>query len=818
MNLISAFRGFCAVAVLCEASAFDLVNNGQAKAIIVTPENPLPIVAYAAREFQDHVQKSSGIILDIVSEDAIPSDSRSKIFIGSGKTTAEAALSTEDLENNGFWIASTENALFLLGKDGKGIPPRDDSSPMGTLFAVYQWLDNQLGVRWLWPGENGAFIPKKTEITEPGNRRKVYTPALLHSRLRYANGPVFGRWKDVLSPKEWDKFVHDTAVWLRRHRFARDTSLEYGHGYTKYWKRFGAEHPEWFAQQPGGKRGPIDNATELVQLCVSNSGLQDQILKDWQTQRKTHPTLPWINGIENDRRREDPPCHCPKCRSWDVKAQGSSEGGSLFFVDSKKPGQPAPEARLLSDRYARFWMELLAKGKKLDPKATVFGYAYADYTEPPVQTKLSEDVIVGIVPPFTYPVPEQDRKGFEKLWDGWASTGCRMVLRPNYTLAGAALPYLYPHQFARDFNHAAKHGLIATDFDSLTSMWGTQGPNLYVIGRLNEDPTRKVGDILEEYYGTFGKAAPFVRDYFDYWEKITSERVIPEFGKNIPDFMWTGLYLNANQVYRAEDMAHAQNLLTQAAAAVTADSEEAARVAFVQKGLDHTRLSLEAVEAFKNAAAAPDDAARKTELIRRIGKLDAFRKTIVSDHVVDLVFLNFLEERAGFGRKQLKMQEGREIAAELPLFWRFQWDPEKAGESKGWQQAGFNDADWLQARTDRAWTAQPVGRDWKEEHGSPFAGSAWYRTTFTVPEKFADRKLFLSFGAIDEGGEIWVNGQPVASRKFDPVQTPDLWKEAFLVDISAAANPQGTNTIAVRVDKNHGGAGGIWKRVSVLAE
>ncbi|MBE2204630.1 MAG: DUF4838 domain-containing protein [Chthoniobacterales bacterium] len=818
MNVLSVLRAVCAVAVVCDARAFDLVREGEARAVIVTPENPLPVVEYAAREFQDHVKKSSGVALEIVSEDSVPNDSRAKIFIGSGKAATEAALHTEGLANNGFWVASTENALFLLGKDGPGNPPKDDAAPLGTLFAVYQWLDSQLGVRWLWPGETGTFVPKKSEITEPGSRRDSHTPALLHSRLRYANGHVFGHWKDVLSPEEWDKFVNDTATWLRRHRFARNTSLEYGHGYTKYWKRFGAEHPEWFAQQPGGKRGPIDNATELVQLCVSNPGLQDQILKDWQTQRNTRPTLPWINGIENDRRREDPPCHCPKCRSWDVSSQPAGEGGSLFFVDSKTPGQPALEDRRLSDRYARFWMELLARGKKIDPDATVFGYAYADYSEPPLQTKLNEDVIVGIVPPFTYPVPERDRKRFEKLWDGWAATGCRMVLRPNYTLSGAALPYLYPRQFAADFNHAAEHGLVATDFDSLTSMWGTQGPNLYVIGRLNEDPTRNVEAILDEYYGTFGKAGPFVRDYFDHWEKITSERVTPEFGKNIPDFMWTGLYLNANQIYRTEDLAHAHNLLTQAAAAVAPDSDEAARVAFLQKGLKHTRLSLAAVAAFQNSKAAPDDAERKTEMIRKIAELDAFRATIVSDHVVDLVFLNFLEERAGFGRKQLKMQAGKEIAAELPLFWRFQWDPEKVGESKGWHQSGFDDAGWLQARTDRAWTAQPVGRDWKEEHGTPFAGSAWYRTTFTVPEKFADRKLFLSFGAMDEGGEVWVNGKPVASRKFDPAQTPDLWKEAFLVDIAAAANPRETNTIAVRVDKNHGGAGGIWKRVSVLAE
>ena len=36
-------------------------------------------------------------------------------------------------------------------------------TPVGTLFAVYDVLDNDLGVRWLWPGKSGEFVPPINE-------------------------------------------------------------------------------------------------------------------------------------------------------------------------------------------------------------------------------------------------------------------------------------------------------------------------------------------------------------------------------------------------------------------------------------------------------------------------------------------------------------------------------------------------------------------------------------------------------------------------------------------------------------------------------
>src|SRR5207247_2729133 len=50
-------------------------------------------------------------------------------------------------------------------------PQREPRNPLSThnvhsgpLFGVYEVLDRYLGVRWLWPGELGTFVPRKSTI------------------------------------------------------------------------------------------------------------------------------------------------------------------------------------------------------------------------------------------------------------------------------------------------------------------------------------------------------------------------------------------------------------------------------------------------------------------------------------------------------------------------------------------------------------------------------------------------------------------------------------------------------------------------------
>ena len=55
-------------------------------------------------------------------------------------------------------------------------------------------------------------------------------------------------------------------------------------------------------------------------------------------------------------------------------------------------------------------------------------------------------------------------------------------------LDGHNLPMIVARKLGEDFRFYARHGMIATDFDSLTGQFAAQGPNLYVLARLHDNP------------------------------------------------------------------------------------------------------------------------------------------------------------------------------------------------------------------------------------------------------------------------------------------------------------------------------------------
>ncbi len=67
----------------------------------------------------------------------------------------------------------------------------------------------------------------------------------------------------------------------------------YGHAFTDWWKKYGAEHPEWF-QLVNGQRGPTKPGGSYS-MCVSNPEFQHKIVELWKERRakpRTHSATP----------------------------------------------------------------------------------------------------------------------------------------------------------------------------------------------------------------------------------------------------------------------------------------------------------------------------------------------------------------------------------------------------------------------------------------------------------------------------------------------------------------------------------------------
>lgn len=617
---IGAMTGLLVAFSSINATAMDLVREGRAVAVIVIPINALSVVQYAAQELCWHVEKASGARLTIVAEDRVKSSQTQRIYLGECSETRKVGVDPSKLPVNASIIRVIGDSMFLAGRDGKGAPPLNDVEPMGTLFAVYEWLDTQMAVRWLWPGELGTHVPARKTITSGPEGEKVRNPPFIHTKLRIGGN---------------DQCIREMSVWLRRHRFARPVSFEYGHAFTKYWERFGKTHPEYFALRQDGKREPLDQRHNLVQMCVSNSDLHKQIIADWLEQRKRKPSLPWINGVENDKRGIDPSCTCEMCTSWDPKAKIEAAPISL------------------SDRYAKFWLALQKEGRKYDPEATVAGYAYAGYSVPPVKTKLNDHIIIWIVPPYYFPLSGNDMSDFRKLWDGWAKTGARLVLRPNYFLEGYCMPYVFSKQFGEEFKYAHEHGLIGTDFSSLTGMWGVQGPNLYMLGRLHAQPDMKVSAVLKEYYAGFGPAAKQISAYFDYWERVTQNKN-KAWDKNNGGG-WSKMSYAGDSIYTPKTFQGGYKLLADARLVAANTPVALQRVEFLAQWLKHAELAMEVLATYHASKRQPKNKALKIALVEAQANLDEYRKQIENEMVAtNLSLLNKVEIWSGWRHAPLK--------------------------------------------------------------------------------------------------------------------------------------------------------------------
>ena len=813
--------GMCAIALLLflpgVALALELTTGGQSACVLIVPDEALPVVSFAAQELREHVALASGAKLEVVKESEDRPDGKARVYLGACRATQAAlTLAWEELPHSTAVLRTEGNRLFLCGRDGEGAPLLDSTSA-GSLFAVYELLERHLGVCWLWPGELGTAVPRQSSLSLPALDLQV-RPRFLHTRIRFGGLSLTPAGFSSLAARA--EFADQQLRWLRRHRFNRGISLEYGHGFEDYWNRFNASHPEYFNLLPDGKRrsDPLYHGGEgrLISMCVSEPGLARERVQEWQQKRT--PERPWINCAENDTSGK---CTCANCLAWDTP--GTAEGppelapaeALRLAAEDFAAGKAEWFGRLgsVSDRYARFWLATQAEARRLDPEATVLAYAYANYKDAPRQTKLNDHIVIAIVPGLMYPWTNEKRQAFRTQWEGWAKAGARLYLRPNYTLDGHAFPIFYAHKLAEDFSFAAERGLIATDFDSLTCQYGIQGPNLYALVRLHEHPDWSFARIMAEYSAAFGPAAKAVEAYFAHWREISDKVTDASLQEAVrlsgaEGGSWGRFYLVAKAIFTPPVMAQGQALLEQARLAAAGEPSAERRVAFLAKGLHHADLCLAVERARREYVASgnlPDYQAA-------LAALDDFRRAVEGENVIGPGILRYLEA-ANWDRSLLTIL--KQPGERLPGPWRFQFDPEKKGLTLGWNRAECADSDWPQIGISSAWEQQPPGKQWEQEHGQGYDGLAWYRTSFSLRAARPGERVSLLFGAVDEACVLWINGQQALERTYDAAKDPNSWQEAFEVDVTPWVRYDQPNTLALRVEDN-AGAGGIWRPVWLL--
>ena len=508
---------------------------------------------------------------------------------------------------------------------------------------MYDFLQDQLGCRWIWPGNIGRVVPRKRTV-EIGELNIQETPRIKIRDFRAVNQDKHrvGYEKEKLGRlfdlgKVYDQLAEDERTWMGRMRMGRSFKLSAGHAFTDWWDKYKDSAPDIFALQPNGRRGPRDSRhPDFVKMCVSNPKLWDLQLAPVKKYAQKGARGLWLNACENDGSGGF--CMCPRCRAWDanpnsdLKSLPRVEDGSDVDSDVRRKGD-AELPECLSDRYARWYNELAKRAREFDPEVRVVAYAYSRYRSPPSKIeRIEPNVWIGYVGFNAYPRSDEYRQMSADEWSGWSRLGATVFLRSNSLFyCGEGAPYVVSHQIAEDLRFQIDNGLRATDFDCLQGYWATTGPSYYVLARMLWDTDADPDAVLNEFYEAFGPMAAVVKEYFDYWEDFTVR-----LGNN-PKFF----ELNRTDRMRAYPKIYSRDVLSKADAILAkakpllpkATEEERERFRNVELGLKHGQLLAEALKDGKTSSGSAGKALMK------------FRREIAPRNVVNVYWTTSKEKR-----------------------------------------------------------------------------------------------------------------------------------------------------------------------------
>ena len=284
-----------------------IVKNNQTDYAIVVPENADTTVVKAANQFQNYIEKISGVQIPVTSVTKADA-TKNKIFIG-GKSDETSSAHT-----------------ILIKNDGKNIVITGGSS-QSVLYAVYEFLERYAGCKWYSPTVEKIPASKTVSIQIPLSF--TYTPEIttrtVHSRLFYDH-PDFAD-KMRVTHLAFPGYVPVAAV----HTFNRFLPA----------KNFFKTHSEYYALR-NGKR-------QHTQLCLTNKEVLQHVTDSVAAWFARYPDAGVISVSQDDNTLN---CQCDDCRAIDEE-EGSASGTMIRFVNAVAAGFPDKTISTLAYQYTR---------------------------------------------------------------------------------------------------------------------------------------------------------------------------------------------------------------------------------------------------------------------------------------------------------------------------------------------------------------------------------------------------------------------------------------------------------------------------------
>lgn len=447
--------------------AIDIAKSGAPGATIVVAEGAIPSEKYAAEELANFLGQVTGGQFKIVP--TAPAGT-ARILVGpDAAQLADPKFSIDGLGAEGIVIRTAGNDLILAG-----------GRPRGTLYAVYSFLEDQVGCRW-WTS-TASFIPKKDNLSF-ANLNIRYVPQMEY-REPY--------WHDA-ETADWAARNKANGHWMKTdEKHGGQVRLS---GWCHTFERlippgkYFSAHPEWFSEFDGKRQ------SRRSQLCLTNEAMRKELIKNAEIMLKEEPSHILVIA-QNDWHGH---CACPKCAAVN-KEEGSQSGTLVRFVNS-----------------------VAEEMEKTHPGLEVLTLAYQKTRKPPVISKPRANVIIQLCSiecsmrsPLTNPRNQDflaDIDGWCKIspqlfiWDYTCNFHHHLAPHPNLRAMLANNKLFADRKATGVFSQGAFYG-DSTEFAELRA-WVTArqfwNPNL--------DPEKLIDEFLAGYYGP---AAPAIKNYINF--------------------------------------------------------------------------------------------------------------------------------------------------------------------------------------------------------------------------------------------------------------------------------------------------------------
>ena len=481
---------------------------------------------------QSFLKQSTGAVLPIASPEAAGKGPR--LIIGPCEAFRSACpdVNLAALKHDGIVLRTVGRDLYLAG-----------GRPRGTLYAVYTFLEDAVGVRWWSSTRDVRAEPPTLKLPE---LNVVYVPKLQCREAFYR-----------------DAFDGVYAARSKCNGHFERVPPEYGGHYTLLgWchtfyqllppEKYFAQHPDWYSLINGKRQ------TEGAQLCLTNPEMRAELARQALEWIKKDPQAGMISIAQNDC---GGPCQCPGCQAI-VDREGSQSGPIIHFVN-----QIAEE---IEKQYPDFLVETLA-------------YSYT--RKPPASIRPRRNVVVRLCsiecsfgqPLATGPQNASFKADIDRwsavapqlyIWDYVTNFANYIIPHPNLRVLGPNIR-LFVDKGTIGLFEQGDAGCSCSDFPELRA---------WLIAHLMWDPSRDDRALITEFMqGYYGAAAPALLKYI-----ALVHDSVEKSGAYLRCYMNdTASYLRLPELTRSWELFH------EAAQAVQDDPVLSRRVRRARMPLDH---------------------------------------------------------------------------------------------------------------------------------------------------------------------------------------------------------------------------------------